>query len=466
MTRIRTFAQIAAMTFLTAAVALPSYAARGKADFTQFVAIGDSYGAGFEAGSLNDHHQPFAWPAIIAKQAGLTICPTTATAADKCWAMPLISYPGLPGGESVYNGSGLVTVPGSGAPEMATFGRPYNDLAVPGYTVGATLALTGAEPTSGLGQAILRGLGTEADQAIALHPTFIALWIGGNDFLGAVSQGQSTLLTPLDTFKTQYAALLDKLIAGAPNAGIVVGTMPTNLAAVPLTSTLPPYAITPSLGLVLVGGQPIPLIADIGGGTIAPLPAGSIVPLSALTDLQQGYGLPPTLKTVPPFSLLPHTGEPLPDKDWLSPTEVATILQRVQDYNAAIVAAAAARDIPVADINGLFSSFAGAGVNYGGVTLTKTFISGGLFSNDGTHLSDIGYALFANQYIKTINAAYGTSIPVASLTQFFTNNGANFGFGASASIPISAEAAKNLQVESITAPAPAAAPVHRRVTTH
>src|SRR5437016_2780349 len=184
MTGIRTFARIAAVTFLVAAVALPSYAAaRGKADFTTFVAIGDSYGAGFEAGSLNDHHQPFAWPAIIAKQVGLTICPPSASAADKCWAMPLISYPGLPGGESVYNGSGLVTVPGVGAPEMVTFGRPYNDLAVPGYTVGATLALTGAEPTSGLGQAILRGLGTEVDQAIALHPTFIAIWIGGNDFL-------------------------------------------------------------------------------------------------------------------------------------------------------------------------------------------------------------------------------------------------------------------------------------------
>jgi lysophospholipase L1-like esterase len=467
MTRIRNFARIAAVLSIVAAVALPSYAARGKADFTTFVAIGDSYGAGFEAGSLNEHHQPFAWPAIIAKQAGLTICPPSASAADKCWAMPLISYPGLPGGESVFNGTGLVTVPGSGAPEMVTFGRPYNDLAVPGFTVGATLALTGAEPTSGLGQAILRGLGTEVDQAIALHPTFIAMWIGGNDFLGAVSQGQATLLTPLDTFKTQYGALLDKLIAGAPNAGIVVGTMPTNLAAVPLTSTLPPFAITPSLTLVLVGGQPIPLIADIGGGTIAPLPSGSIVPLSALTDLQQGYGLPPTLKQVPPFSQLPHTGEPLPDKDWLSPTEVATIIQRVQDYNAAIIAAAAARDIPVADINGLFNSFAGAGVTYGGVTLTKTFITGGLFSNDGTHLSDIGYTLFANQYIKTINTAYGTSIPAASIaSQFFTNNGANFGFGASANVPISAEAAKNLEVQSITAPAPPAAPVHRRVTTH
>ena len=239
MNRIRSFTRIAAVMSIVAAVAVPGFAARGKADFTKFVVIGDSYGAGFEAGSLNEHHQIFSWPAIIAQQAGLTLCAPTAAATDNCFAQGLIAYPGLPGGETVYNGVGLVTVPGSGPPRMAGFGRPYNNLAVPGYTVGATLALTGAEPTSGLGQVILRGLGTEVDQAIAQHPTFIAIWIGGNDFLGAVSQGTTTNLTPLATFTAQYGAMLDKLVAGAPNAGIVVGTLPTNFLSVPLTSTLP-----------------------------------------------------------------------------------------------------------------------------------------------------------------------------------------------------------------------------------
>src|SRR5438128_2033964 len=189
MTSIRRFAHIAAVALLAMAIAFPMFAARGSATFTSFVAIGDSYGAGFEAGSMNEHHQPYSWPAIIAKQVGLTLCPPTAAATDKCFAQPLIAYPGLPGGELVFNGASLVTVPGAGAPLMAGFGRPYNNLSVPGYTVGAALALTGAEPTSGLGQAILRGLGTEVNQAIALHPTFIALWLGGNDFLGAVSTG-------------------------------------------------------------------------------------------------------------------------------------------------------------------------------------------------------------------------------------------------------------------------------------
>jgi lysophospholipase L1-like esterase len=445
MNRIRSFARVAAAMSIAAAVAVPGFAAaRGSADFTRFVAIGDSYGAGYEAGSLNERHQVYSWPAIVAKQVGLPICTPTSTATDVCFAVPLIGYPGLPNGETVYNGVGLVTVPGSGAPLMAGFGRPYNNLAVPGYTVGATMFFTGSEATSGLGQAILRGLGTEADQALALHPTFIAIWIGGNDFLGAVSQGSPNGLTPLDTFKTQYNALLDKLITGAPNAGMVVGTLPTNFAAVPLTSTLPTVAITSSLTPIIVGGAPIPLFTDLGNGNFGPLPTGSIVPLSALADLQQGYGLPPQLKTVAPFSALPHTGEPLPDKDYITPAEQAVFLQRINDYNAAITAAAAARNIPVADINGLMNSFATPKV-YGGVTLSKSFITGGIFSNDGTHLTDIGYMLFANEYIRTINSAYGTHIPLASITQFFTNNGANFGFGsASSAVTLSPSAISNI----------------------
>lgn len=464
MNRIRSFARIVAVMSIVAAVAVPSYAARGKADFSTFVIVGDSYGAGFEAGSLNQHHQIVSWPAIVAEQAGLSLCPTTASAADKCFAQPIIAYPGLPGGETVFNGSGLVTVPGAGAPLMIGFQRPYNNLAVPGYTVGATMFFTGAEPSSGLGQVILRGLGTEVDQAIALHPTFIAIWIGGNDFLGAISQGTTTNLTPLATFTAQYSAMLDKLIAGAPNAGMVVGTLPTNFLAVPLTSTLPPYAIDPSLHVILVGGNPIPLFADLGGGNFGPLPTGSVVPLSALTDLAQGFGLPPQLKTIPPFSSLPHTGEPLPDKDWLSPTELATFVTTINGYNTAIVAAAAARQIPVADINGLFNSFQ-AGVTNGGVTLHKDFITGGLFSNDGTHLDDIGYTLFADTYIKAINAGYGTDIPAASISRFFTDNGANFGFGSAQNMTLSEEAMRNISIlwnQPQQLPAPA--PVHRRIS--
>ena len=62
------FFRNAAAVVLTAAVALPGFAAaRGTADFSRFVAIGDSFGAGLEAGSLNERHQVVSWPAVIAR---------------------------------------------------------------------------------------------------------------------------------------------------------------------------------------------------------------------------------------------------------------------------------------------------------------------------------------------------------------------------------------------------------------
>lgn len=465
MTGTKRFARIAAVMLLVAALAVPSFAAaRGSADFTRFVALGDSYGAGYEAGSLNARHQPFGWPAIIARQVGLQICPPTASAADNCFAIPLISNPGLPGAELTFNGSTLVTPPGTGTPLMLNFGRPYNNLSVPGYTVGAAQALTGAEgAAAGLGQVILRGLGTEVQQAIVLHPTFIAIWLGGNDFLGAVSAGDPTKLTPVTTFTAQYNALLDSLIAGAPSAGMVVGNLPANFATSPLTSRLPAVVFDSNFQPVLSNGQPIPLFyLPAGSTTPALVPAGSIFLLSSLSRYQQGYGLPPTLKAVPPFSLLPHTGEPLTDAEIITPAEQKTFSDTITAYNAAITAAAAARNIPVADIKGLFDRLASP-QSFGGIALTNTWISGGLFSNDGVHLTDLGYTLFANEYIKAINAAYGTEIPLASITATLQNNGQFTGFGDNKGYAIvSPEAAEAMTSVLTQVEVPAPAPPRRR----
>src|ERR1700719_1458148 len=70
---------------LIAFVAAPLFAAaRGTADFTRFVVLGDSYSAGVESASLNINHQQFSWPSVLARQAG---------APD--FQQPLVSFPGI-----------------------------------------------------------------------------------------------------------------------------------------------------------------------------------------------------------------------------------------------------------------------------------------------------------------------------------------------------------------------------------
>ena len=405
---------------------LPMFAAsRGKADFTHLVTLGDSYGAGVESGSLNEHHQRFSWAGQLATAVGA-----------KDFQIPSVSYPGIGPELELISLSGpvITAAAGQGSPLNLNLARPYNNLSIPGARVNDLITLTGKEAATDtprtFAQFILRGLGTAVQQAAAQQPTFIAVFIGGNDVLGAVLAGTPKVLTPADAFKTAYNTMLDQLIAGAPNAGMVVGNLPTHVAALPYATTIPMVIINPATNQPVLNpadGKTIPYFAILENGQPGLLPAGSLVLLGAKADLQQGYGIPPTLKSVPPFSLLPHAGEPLPDTDTLTPTEISQIEARAAEDSANITAAATSRNIPVADVSALFDRVLARQEFVGPFQFTGSFITGGLFSFDGFHPTDIGYMLIANEFIKAINHGYDTEIPLISLTTFFQNNGALFG---------------------------------------
>lgn len=425
----KTITRIAALTLIVTLIAASSFAARGTANFSKLVAIGDSYGAGYASNGINERHQNFSWPAILARQVGYRMCGAGDTITANCFAQPLASYPG-PTSELILLNlqGGIGLAPGQGGPLMANFGRPYNNVSVPGMNVAQTLTATGAPSQNNpVASLVLRGLGTPVQQALVQQPTFIAVWIGGNDFLGAVTQGSPTLLTPRADFQASYERLLDTLIAGAPGAGMVVGNFPTNLAAVPYFTTVPRVLVNPATRQPVLGpdGQPIALVADLGGGVFGQLPAGSLVVLPAANKIATGFGIPAALAVLPQFAALPNIGKPLADSDVLTPGEITTILTRVGEYNSVVTAAAAARNIPVADINGLFNRLA-TGIQVGPITVTGAYVSGGFFSLDAIHPTDLGYLLFANEFIKAINTGYDTEIPVASITQIFANNGAFF----------------------------------------
>src|SRR5439155_8800134 len=78
------------------------------------------------------------------------------------------------------------------------------------------------DPTSNansLTQFFLGGL-TQTQMMERAHPTFVSVWIGNNDVLGAATNsanaGDSTLITPVATFQANYGAMLDSIHAVAP----------------------------------------------------------------------------------------------------------------------------------------------------------------------------------------------------------------------------------------------------------
>ena len=156
--------------------ALPALAAaQGQPSFGTYVSIGDSLAAGFESGGLVQTHQVNSVPALLARQA-----------AAPDFQLPLVSEPGIPPEltlVSLVPAPTIVRKPGQGAPLNLGLPRPYNNLAVPGATL--IDAVTRVTDNGGLHDLILRGRGTQLQQALALRPTFATVWIGNNDVLGA-----------------------------------------------------------------------------------------------------------------------------------------------------------------------------------------------------------------------------------------------------------------------------------------
>jgi lysophospholipase L1-like esterase len=360
---------------------------QAQISFSSYVSIGDSLAAGYESGSLVKTHQVNSVPALLARQAGVS-----------GFQMPLISEPGIPTESTLVSVSpSIVIAPKStsrGTPENLSLSRPYNNLAVPGATLGDALTKI-TDGGSGMHDLILRGLGPQIAQTVAQRPSFVTLWIGNNDVLRAAIAGRAidnVTLTPAATFRTQYQQLVDTL-RSQTSAKIVAANLP-DVTSIPFVTTVP--------SVVLVNGQPVALQGPNG-----PLPTGSYVLLTATTLLSQGYGIPTSL----------GGRGPLPDEAFLDPAEVAAIKDRVAQNNQAIAQICSAAGIPVVDMNSLLNRAASEGLVVGGVTLTAKFLTGGLFSYDGVHPSDLGYAVVANEWIRVLNAN-GAALPEIDLAPF------------------------------------------------
>ncbi len=364
------------------------------------VAIGDSLFAGFVSGGLMVDYQKNSIPALVAKQLKISD-----------FEQPLVSYPGIPALLELKSLSPLLIAPISeekGLPMNFTLPRPYDNLAVPGATLYDCL---NKEVDEGMHGLILRGLGTQVEQAISLNPDLILIWIGNNDVLGAAVSGTAipgVTITPKEIFENLYTQLLG-LIKSNTSAKIVLANIP-DVTSIPFVTTIPPYIINPSTGLPVYdqNGNLIPYLgqSDTGSPFIS---LDSYVLLTAKQYISQGYGIP---------SALGGKGEPLPDFTVLTPNETAIIKDYLNYFNSVIFEKGQSNGIPVLDIYNLFNKVKEEGISIAGMDFTADFLSGGLFSYDGVHLNSFGYAYVANEFIVKLNQFYGLKIPLVGLGSF------------------------------------------------
>lgn len=409
---------------------LTAAAAFAQVDFTRYVAIGDSLTAGFMSGGLVQSSQINSYPALIHRQA---------TGSDSGFQQPLVSAPGIPPLLHLVSLKPLVIAPfpGQGQPINLNVPQPYNNLGIPGAKLSDVLNTT----SGGIYDLILRNPAfqntTAIQQALALHPTFVTIWIGNNDALNAATSGvvNDSTLTPAAVFDAEYKTLLGA-IAQNSSAKMAVALIP-DVTTIPFVTTIPPVVVNPATQKpVVVGGNPVFLIGPHGQ-----LGPGDHVLLTAAGLLAQGIGIP---------AALGGTGQPLPDQVVLDAQETATITDRIAAFNGSIRAAAGTVNAAVVDTNGLLHQLATSGINVGGVEFTSAFLTGGVFSYDGVHPTAFGYAFVADAFIDAINAKFGSSIPPVDFFPFI------FGPTAIAAPQVSPEIAAAIAAGEIPAFSPEA----------
>lgn len=385
----------------------------GEANFTSYVAVGNSLTAGYQDGALFREGQLHSYPKCIADQ-------VNQLGANLNFQIPTIAEPGIGTRISVTKltatGAEIAINTVISSPDNIALARPYNNLGVPGSVLwipnsnGLPISdvfqnvsfLTSTSRNNPYFSIVLRselfGKNIIA-QVKALNPTFLTVWLGNNDVLGYATSGGTSpsIPTPTPMFQQLYKMMIDSLVA--TGAQIVTANIP-DVTVLPYFTTVPPY--------YTVGGVKTYLWGQTNNG-VRKLTDNDYVAFTAMTLIQTGvYGL--------------SQAAPLPNSLVLDKDEVAIAQKSVIDFNqiiSSVCAAAKLKDgksIPVVDINGFLYSIKQHGITVAGETFTSDYIKGNLFGFDGVHPSSKGQALVANEFIKIINTRFNANISYVDIT--------------------------------------------------
>lgn len=376
----------------------------GSANFSVYAAMGTSITAGWQSGGLVQHHQTKGYAYLFARQAG-----------SSAFSIPSASSDGVPPLLRLVSLSPLIITNAGRTPGTFTnLLQPtsYHNMAVPYAIVADAVDSTNyyvgpiAERIT-MFENIVRHRGTILQQVLNHGPTFISIEYGSNEVLGAASNGSGTPLLSPAQFTGAYTAMMTAFGALAPQAKLALVTVP-DVTTIPFFTTFPPLTVS------LTTGQPVSLIGPTG-----PLAPADLVLLTAGDSLAMGTGIPVGGYNYvnPP---VPGNGRPLLDSQTLTALESAQIQSAVAAYNTTIRTAANTAGAALVDLNGLLHTAATEGLHFQGHTYTSDFVTGGLFSLDGAHPTDLAHGFLANLMIDAVNAKYGASIPHVNLSESAT----------------------------------------------
>ncbi len=400
----------------------------GNADFSKYIALGNSLTAGYKDGALFKSGQEYSYPNILAQQFKLVgggeftqplmfdevgfggrkvlgLKPGTDCAGNPTGVVSLspIPFTGTPSQDNFLNKTDYYTVNNLGVPGAKSF-----HLLVPGY--GMLNPYFGRFSDSPTSQSIL-------GQAVSLNPSFFTLWIGNNDVLTyALAGGEADSVTSPATFGYAFGYIVNGLTQNGAKGAV---------ASIPDVDKIAYFTTVPYNGLVLQRqGQADSLTfayMALGIQFHVGQNAFIIQDPDALGGLRQIKESELILLEIPQDSLKCAgwgSVKPIPARWVLDDSEISEIQTATLAYNQTIAQIAQSKGLAFVDANKFFSNAKQNGLVYDGVRLQTSYISGGLNSIDGIHLTPKGNAIVANLFIEAINSTYGSGIPMVDITEF------------------------------------------------
>ncbi len=384
--------------------AVPLY--KGGAMFQRYVSMGNSVTAGFQSGGINDSTQKQSYAAKL----------SVAMGGDR-FNRPSLTIPGCPPPiDTLFTASGVPhRLGGAAAPPCSLRSAPLppyiSNVAVPGATVFDPFH-AGPTPSANALTLLILGARSQIQAMRDAQPTFVSAWIGNNDVLGAATDtanaGNPAEVTDTAVFRARY----DSLLAGIDSTpsiqgGILIGVV--DVGAAPYFS----YGVT-YLGAFLQAKLPPAMVVL---PNCAPRSSGGIGD-TVLVAFQYGFGLIGRAAAG-----VPDTLDCTNDHN-IEPAELANIHATVGAYNAVISARATARHWAYVDPNGLLATLRAdttqvrifpntTATSCNGTASGSPF--GLAFSCDGIHPSNASHRLIAQAIVQTINATYGSAIPVTAV---------------------------------------------------
>jgi hypothetical protein len=376
--------------------------------FGRYVSMGNSITAGFQSAGINDSTQSQSYAVLLAR------------AMHSPFFSPLMRRPGCPPPfTNVFTQARV----GGGTPTTCALrsvpnpAPPYvSNTAVPGAEV--IDIYSNLDPTSNantLTSFILGGL-TQTQMMQRADPTFVSVWIGNNDVLGAAtSGGDSTRITPVATFQANYTNVLDSVADVSPDGAVLLSV--ANVTFIPYFSRgatywaikngLVPGAAFPAPFTVSANCAPSSVLPGVGRGdsVLVPFPYGAAL----LQAASPPNNLPRNLDCADTVAAI------------VVPREFVNLVTAVTAYNTFISSQANARGWAYLDVNAKLAQLAADTAQVrlfpyfpqgnAGDTVAVRRPFGRAFSLDGVHPSASTHRLLADTLRHVINGAYGTAIP-------------------------------------------------------